>query len=55
MPILVKRLDPARKYLQPDRMLYIVVGDRSKIESDIEKLGLGTVEHWTVDATRAAN
>ncbi|MFN8064623.1 MAG: pitrilysin family protein [Vicinamibacterales bacterium] len=48
-------VDAARKYLQPDRMLYIVVGDRSKIESDIEKLGLGTVEHWTVDATRAAN
>ena len=33
----------------------IVVGDRAKIESDIDKLNLGTVEHWTVDATRATN
>ena len=33
----------ARKYLAPDRMLIVAVGDRAKIGPQIEPLGLGPV------------
>ncbi len=34
----------AEKYLAPDRMVVVVAGDRAKIEPDLKKLDLGTVE-----------
>jgi zinc protease len=38
----VKRM--AEKYLAPDKMVVVVAGDRAKIEPDLKKLDLGTVE-----------
>ncbi|MGC4085006.1 MAG: hypothetical protein QM736_23545 [Vicinamibacterales bacterium] len=43
----------AQKYLVPDKMLYLVVGDMAKVKGDLEKLNLGTIEAWTPDGTRA--
>ena len=34
----------AEKYVSPDRMVVVVAGDRAKIEPDLKKLDLGTVE-----------
>ncbi len=39
----------AKKYLAPDRMLVIAVGDRSKIEPQIMKLNLGAVAYKDLD------
>ena len=39
----------AKKYLATDRLVIIAVGDRSKIEPEIRKLNLGTVEVRTAD------
>ena len=33
----------ARKYLVPDRLIVVAVGDRAKIEPELRKLSLGTV------------
>jgi zinc protease len=35
----------ARKYLAPERMVVVAVGDRQKIEADLKKLNLGEVEY----------
>ena len=45
----------ARTYFVPDKMLYIVVGDRAKIEGEIQKLNMGALEVWNADGTKAAN
>jgi zinc protease len=37
-------LAAARKYLVPNQMIVIAVGDREKIEADLRKLDLGAVE-----------
>jgi zinc protease len=37
-------LDVARRYVLPDRLVVIAVGDRSAIEADLRKLDLGPVE-----------
>jgi zinc protease len=34
----------AEKYLAPDKMVIVIAGDRAKIEPDLKKLDLGTVE-----------
>jgi zinc protease len=34
----------AQKYLKPDQMIVICVGDRAKIEADLRKLNLGKLE-----------
>jgi zinc protease len=39
----------SKKYLAPDRMLVIAVGDRSKIEPQIMKLNLGAVAYKDLD------
>ena len=39
----------AQKYLVPGRLIVIAVGDRAKIEPELRKLNLGTVETWTPD------
>ena len=38
-----------KKYLGPDRLVVIAVGDRAKIEPEIRKLNLGSVEVWSAD------
>ena len=43
----------ARKYLQPDKMIVIAVGDRAKIEPELRKLNLGAVEIRNADGTVA--
>jgi zinc protease len=37
-------LAAAKKYLVPEKMIVIVVGDRAKVEEELKKLGLGAVE-----------
>ena len=44
-----------RKYIAPDKTLFIVVGDRAKIGAELEKLNLGPIEVWNADGTRARN
>jgi zinc protease len=39
----------ARKYLDPDKMIVVAVGDRAKIEAGLRKLNLGAVEYRTAD------
>jgi zinc protease len=34
----------AQKYIQPEKMIVLAVGDRAKIEEDMKKLNLGKVE-----------
>jgi zinc protease len=37
-------LAAAKKYLLPEKLIVVAVGDRSKIEAELRKLNLGTVE-----------
>ncbi|MDT5060635.1 MAG: zinc protease [Acidobacteriota bacterium] len=39
----------AEKYLKPDSMIVVAVGDRSKIEPELQKLNLGLVEGRDLD------
>ncbi|HSA91386.1 MAG TPA: pitrilysin family protein [Terriglobales bacterium] len=39
----------AQKYVTPEHMIVVGVGDRSKIQPEIEKLGLGTIEVRDLD------
>lgn len=39
----------AARYMQPDKMAVVIVGDRSAIEADVRKLNLGPVNFVTVD------
>jgi zinc protease len=43
-------LTAARKYLDPQTLHVIIVGDRAKIEPELEKLNLGTIEHRDAEA-----
>ena len=45
----------ARKYIAPEKTLFIVVGDRAKIGAELEKLNLGPIEVWNADGTKAGN
>jgi zinc protease len=45
----------ARKYIAPDKTLFIIVGDRAKIGAELEKLNLGPIEIWNADGTKAGN
>ena len=40
----------ARKYLPPESLVVVTVGDRAKIEAQLAKLGLGTIEFRDADA-----
>jgi zinc protease len=44
-------LAAARKYLVPDRMIVVAVGDRAKIEPGLRKLSLGNVETRRADGS----
>ena len=39
----------AQKYIQPDRLAVVVVGDRKTIEPGIRALNLGTITPITID------
>ncbi|HYG80751.1 MAG TPA: hypothetical protein VD861_10205, partial [Pyrinomonadaceae bacterium] len=39
----------AEKYLRPDATVVVAVGDRSKIEPELQKLNLGSVESRDLD------
>jgi zinc protease len=39
----------ALKYIHPEKMLFIAVGDKAKIQPQIEKLKLGPIEEWDTD------
>jgi zinc protease len=39
----------SRKYLLPERMIILAVGDRARFEQDLRKLGLGAVEVRSLD------
>ena len=34
----------AQKYIHPEKMIVLAVGDRAKIEADLKKLNLGKIE-----------
>src|SRR5271155_3127376 len=42
----------ALKYIHPENMILIAVGDKAKIQPEIEKLNLGPVEEWNTDIER---
>ena len=42
----------ALKYIHPGNMILIAVGDKAKIQPEIEKLNLGPVEEWNTDIER---
>jgi zinc protease len=43
----------AQKYLTPDRLIVVAVGDRAKIEPELRKLSLGAVEVVTAEGKTA--
>ena len=40
----------AQKYLSPDKMVIVVVGDRSAVQEGLKKLGLGPTQVYAADA-----
>jgi zinc protease len=43
----------AEKYLVPEKLIVVAVGDRAKIRGDLQKMNLGGVELRTADGTLA--
>jgi len=41
----------AHRYLDPNSMVFVMVGDRAKLEAALTKLGLGPVEVWPITGT----
>jgi zinc protease len=41
--------DAAKSTIRPDNLVWVVVGDRAKIESSIRQLGLGEVKFLDAD------
>jgi zinc protease len=39
----------AKKYIDPEKVAVVVVGDRSKVESGIKALNLGPIQNMTID------
>ena len=39
----------AQKYILPDQMIVVVVGDKAKIEEGIKKLNLGEIKNLSVE------
>jgi zinc protease len=48
-------LSAAQKYLVPDRMIVVAVGDRARIGAELRKLNLGAMEIRTADGTVATH
>jgi zinc protease len=45
----------AQKYLAPDRMVIVVVGDRSAVEPELRKLNLGPIEVYDANLQRLSS
>ena len=45
----------AKKVLQPDRMVWVVVGDRAKIEPGLRELGWGEIRALDADGRPVAD
>ncbi len=45
----------SQKYIVPGKAIVVAVGDRAKIQPELEKLNIGPVEIWTADAKPAAS
>jgi zinc protease len=43
----------ARKYLVPEKLVVVAVGDKAKIEMPLRELGLGAVEIWSAEGKPA--
>jgi zinc protease len=41
--------DAAKKYVEPDHMFLVLVGDKAKIEPGVKALNLGPIEYWGTD------
>jgi zinc protease len=60
-PARVKALDTAQVHkaaqalINPDRFIWVIVGDRALIEKDVASLGLGEITHITADGMPDAN
>ncbi len=39
----------ALKYIHPENMILVAVGDKAKIQPEIEKLKLGPIEEWNTN------
>jgi len=44
----------AQKYIVPEKLMVVAVGDRAKVAPALGKLNLGSTESWNADATPAA-
>ena len=44
--------ETAQHYLDTDNLIWVVVGDLSKIEENVRELGFGEVEIWGVEGNR---
>jgi zinc protease len=41
----------AQKYVVPEKLVVVAVGDRAKVGPALGKLNLGATESWNADAT----
>jgi len=39
----------AKKYIQPENLIIVVVGDREKIEPGLGALNLGEIKHFSIE------
>ena len=44
----------AQKYIVPEKLIVVAVGDKAKIAPAVQKLNLGATETWNADATPGA-
>lgn len=42
--------DAAKAHINPDQIILVAVGDKSKIESGLKDLNIAPIEEWTLDA-----
>jgi zinc protease len=52
---LVQVASAAKSLVKPEGMVYVVVGDRSKVEAGLKALGLGDVKLLDADGNPVAN
>ena len=43
--------DEAKSFLHPDKLIWVIVGDRAKIEEGVKSLGLGDVRYLSADGS----
>jgi zinc protease len=47
--------DEAKTLIQPDKFVWVIVGDRSKIEDGVKSLNIGPLHHLSPDGTESAS